>query len=138
MPALVLQVISISIVIAGVWLSDFSLPTKMIISGTGASLFVFVQYQLITILEQLAVSQEQLKTWVRVIESSVELTRTDPRNRTSARDIVMHEVQDENKALKLKETITPSWYVDFLAFFFGVAMSLPLAFLWVFLFRKYA
>lgn len=135
MTVLVLQVLSVSVVIAGVWLSDFALPTKMIIIGGGASAWVFVQYQLVTFFELHAKGMAKLYLVVRVLESSQELGRLQPSNTDSARELVLREMNDENARSAFQEEISPSSSVDFIATLIFIALAVVIAWAWVALFR---
>ncbi|MES2207281.1 MAG: hypothetical protein V4525_10890 [Pseudomonadota bacterium] len=136
MSALALQVFSISIAIAGLWLADLSLPIKMIILGTSSSLFFFTQYQLTTIIELQTGCLAELKGWVRVIERSVELSRLDTQNKDSAQELIIKEIIDENKELNFQERISPSWRIDLIALLSVITLSVLLAYIWVTLYKQ--
>lgn len=135
MVALVLQVVSISIVIAGVWLSDFTNPTKMIVLGLTGSIFFFLQYQLTSFLEHTAKSIAELNIWVRILECSLELSRREPENTDSARNLVMQEIQDENKRSAFEDRLLPKWPIDAISLAGVVVLSLALSWGWVVLYR---
>lgn len=136
MVALVLQVISISVAIAGVWLSDFTIPTKMIVLGLTGSIFFFLQYQLTSFLELIAKSIAELNIWVRILECSLELSRREPENRDSARDLVMQEIQDENKRSAFEDRLLPKWPIDAISMAGLIVLSLALSWGWVVLYRQ--
>ena len=135
MGALILQVFYVSLSIAGVWLSEFSWPTKMIFFGFGASLFFFTQYQLSSFLEIQIDLINELKLRALIIESSLDSIHIDLQKNYSERELATQEITDKNEQLnfekKVKEIFEPSWLIDFFGVIAIVALSTLLAWLWV-------
>ena len=133
MTALFFQTLASSAFLAGIWLWDISFPAKLAVLGSFVSLFIFVQYQLVEILGLLLERVTLIESRLRIIERSLELSRTQPESMESAFKLVVEEMNSEAKTKEFQDRIaslSPA-VIDTLAILGALLCSCALAWLWV-------
>jgi hypothetical protein len=135
MGVLIQLLLSTSVVIAGVWLADYSIPSKMIILGFLAFMVSFTQAQLMEILRLQLDEITQIKIYLRVFEKSYEHGNKDPDIHRSARGSVLDEIKNERAVLEFKEKISPDWFIQIFTMALGFGTSVLVAWIWVTLYR---
>ena len=98
MTSFIYQSLFIGCAIAGVWLADFSLPTKLILSGLTGSAYVAIQYQIIGSALRAIEAMSLIEARLRVIQIEVERLQKNQPSLEPATSVVAAQIEQEARA----------------------------------------
>lgn len=120
MYALVGYAISLSLVVAGFWLWDISVPAKLVGVGLTAAVLVFAYQPIEFLLGRVVTHLALIEARLRVIEHSLELQRLEPENRESATAAIAEQLEKESRTRGFLERVHPPWIDQLLGLAIGL------------------
>lgn len=132
----VVQVLFLSLVIAGLWLWDVSLPVKLICSGLLGMIVVITQEDLPYFIDLTLARLATIDVRLRVIERSLELHRIEPENTEPASTAINDELERQGRAGNLLEKVNPAALFDLFALVALFLLASGLAWLWIVLLAR--